>query len=133
MLVVKTYLKPSNGMGIGLYSAEFIKHGTIWWTRDLTFDKLISKEEFHSYPEHSQKFIEEYGFLEKTGDWHLCIDNARFTNHSINPNSENTWDASGALLSCYAIRDIQQDEEILCNYLETCITCIDGLSFDAKE
>lgn len=132
MLVVKTYLKPSVGMGIGLFAAEFIKQGTTWWIREITFDKLITKEEFDNYPEQSQKFIEEYGFLERTGNWHLCIDNARFTNHSANPNSENTWGINGELLSCYAISDIQEGEEILCNYETTCLTCVGGVSFEIK-
>jgi|APLak6261682215_1056145.scaffolds.fasta_scaffold02099_4 hypothetical protein len=133
MLVVETYLSESRGKGIGIFAKYDIPKDSIWWIRNENFDKVITPGELHSYDELAKQFIKEYGFLEATGNWHLCIDNARFSNHSDLPNTFNNWNESGELVSCIAIKDIKAGEEILCDYKEICITCKENLGFENKE
>jgi SET domain-containing protein len=133
MLIVETFLEDSPKKGVGLYSTHFIPKGNKWWVRNELFDKVTSKAEFEKLPLLAQEFIKTYGFLEPTGRWYLCIDNARFSNHSDSPNSENELNENGEIISCFAIRDINPNEEILCNYRETCQTCVDNLGFENIE
>lgn len=123
MLVVETYLSMVEGKGIGLFTESFIPRGAAYWVRDTTFDKLIPTEEFKGYTDMAKAFIRNYGFQEQSGMWYLCIDNARFVNHDANPNTFNHFTENGELLKCTAIKDIHADEEILCDYHKTCITC----------
>jgi SET domain-containing protein len=133
MLIVETYLAESSGKGIGLFAKNIIPKGTIWWIRNENFDKLINQEKLNSYDDLAIAFITNYGFLEPTQNWYLCIDNARFSNHSDVPNSINNLNTSGEIISCSAIKDIPADEEILCNYRETCLTCLNNLGFENEE
>jgi hypothetical protein len=133
MLIVETYLSESKGKGVGIFTKNLIPKDTVWWIRDLHFDKLITPEEFNLHTALAKQFIKDYGFLEATGNWHLCIDNARFSNHSDKPNTLNNWNEKGELISCIALKDIDADEEILCDYKEICVTCKESLGFENKE
>jgi len=57
----------------------------------------------------------------------MCVDNARFINHSDTPNTGNDG------YDCPVLRDIQKDEELTCDYREICETCVNGLGFENKE
>ncbi|HXA03069.1 MAG TPA: SET domain-containing protein [Cytophagaceae bacterium] len=133
MLIVETYLSQTESKGAGLFSKDLLPKGTTWWIRSQEFDKIALPVEFSSYTELAQSFIKEYGFLESTGNWYLCIDNARFCNHSDKPNSINEFNENGELISCITIKDVFPGEEILCDYRKTCITCKDNLGFENKE
>jgi SET domain-containing protein len=126
MLTVKTILKETEGKGIGLFAAENLPAGTIWWKDDRTFNRIVSEEELNAYPKIAQDFVTTYGFmLMGTKNWYVCMDNARFTNHSISPNSAQTDDGD-----YFATREIQIGEEITCDYREF---CGNGLTFDNNE
>ncbi len=133
MLTVETFLADSKEKGIGLFSKKRIAKGETWWIRNEAFDKVTEQAIVESYPDLAKVFIKNYGFLEPTGKWYLCIDNARFSNHSNNPNSKNIVNNSGEIISCIALRDIVEGEEILCDYKETCVTCATSLGFENKE
>jgi uncharacterized protein len=133
MLTVETYLAESKGKGVGLFAKKPIPKGEAWWIRNEAFDKVTDQAIVESYPPLAKTFIKNYGFLEPTGRWYLCIDNARFSNHSDLPNSMNILNDKGEILSCIAFRDILEGEEILCDYRDTCITCANNLGFDNKE
>lgn len=133
MLIVETYLAESYGKGIGLFSKKFIPQGSVYWVRNEKFDKISTKKEIDDYDSLQQGFIKTYGFLEATGNWYLCVDNARFSNHSDNPNTANNINKIGELISCIVIKDIHPGEEILCNYRDICQACIIDLGFENNE
>ena len=129
MLIIDTYLDEVPGKGIGLFCKNGLKKGESYWVRDAIFDKLIIESEFLKYSPHAQFFIKEYGFQESSGNWYLCIDNARFVNHDASPNTFNHFNQEGELMQCTAVRDISPREEILCDYRKTCVTCIMDIGF----
>jgi uncharacterized protein len=130
MLFVETYIAPVEGKGIGLFARTKIGKGTIYWFRNENFDRLFTPEALATFPANVATYIQKHGFLEVTGNWYLCGDNARFTNHSKTPNFINHFDASGLVDYCFTDRDILAGEEILCNYFDTCQSCANGLPFD---
>lgn len=133
MLIVDTYLKPSEGKGIGLFAKTDISKGMTWWIRNELFDKVITLAEIDTMNVLAASFIKTYGFLEPAGNWYLCIDNARFSNHSDSANTYNHITKNGKLVYCTATIDIKAGEEILCNYRELCLTCVSGVGFDIHE
>src|SRR3989344_7740534 len=118
MLLVKTKIGLSKIHGIGLFADEFIPKGTVIWKYVPGFDLKFTKKEVDRLPEIAKDFIHFYDYESDTGNCVLCVDNARFTNHSKNPNMvdneaigvivENT-DGEGASI---AFRDINPGEEL---------------------
>lgn len=129
MLIIETYLGSSKGIGIGLFSKNDLTKGEIWWIRNEYFDKIFLAADIKRFGSISFQFIKTYGFLECTGNWYLCIDNAKFSNHSNDPNTSCIFTKSGELASCCTRRDIKAGEEILCNYQEFCIEAANRLGF----
>jgi SET domain-containing protein len=134
MLIVKTYLAPAGEKGIGLFAAEPIPKGAIWWKDDQTFNRIFSPEEVSNAPEIVRNFMFHYATLKSNGSWYLYVDNARFVNHSDTPN---TIQANGGSRDVegdwIALKDIAVGEEITSNYNQFCETCKDGLAFENKE
>ena len=120
MLLVKTYIKESSipGAGMGCFANEFIPKGTKIWELKSDLDRIITQNEFNSYTELEKEFVLIYSYI-YNGTYHLCIDNARFFNHSST--DFNTLDPTDELAT-YAKRDIQKDEEILSDYRNFGIT-----------
>lgn len=105
MLLVKTYLDKSSINGIGLFANQFIPKGTLIWDLDLNFDGIF-------YWPNDSEFLKKYCY--RDGDKYvLCVDDARFMNHSDTPNTSN-----GTNHETIANRDIEIGEEITCNYYE---------------
>ncbi len=116
MLLVKTRLAPSTIHGIGLFADEFIPKGTEVWKFVPGFDLALSVDEVESLPEMAKAWIEQYGYLDlNLRRWIVCIDDARFFNHSQDPNTE-----EGAPDDPFGVdvasRDIKAGEEITCDY-----------------
>ena len=118
MLTVPTYLDRSSLHGIGIFSSSFLTEGMLVWEYhsrvDLTFKpdqwidlgRGLSPCSFDNLRFHSYK---EKGCLV------LCLDNARFMNHSgskANVRQDNEKDRM------FASRDVEPGEELLCNYFE---------------
>lgn len=114
MLLIKTEIKESiiPGAGMGCFVTEFVSAGTKIWEFKHNLDRLISKKEFDSLPELEKKFVTTYAYLYKD-EFHLCIDNARFFNHSSD--NYNTLDPEDELAT-YAKTDLNPGDEILSNY-----------------
>ncbi len=127
MTIVKTFLKEVPNKGIGLFAGEDIPNGKLWWKDVPSFDKIITKEEYESYDSIQKEFVDTYNFIKNDGTMYMCVDNARFINHSDTPNTGNILD------DCMAIRDIKAGEELTCDYRTICLTCVDGLPFENKE
>lgn len=131
MLTVETYVDCTLTKGVGLFAKKFIAKGSKYWIRNEIFDSVFSPREFELLDTLAADYIKKYGFLETSGNWYLCNDNARFSNHSFNSNSKNHFDKNGIVQYCTASRDIEIGEEIMCNYTEICQTCIDGIDFES--
>ncbi len=111
MLVVKTYLDKSEVNGIGCFADEFIPKGATIWQLSRGFDVVLILNEFLMLPAIAQEHILHFAYYNKEdGGYVLCSDNAKFFNHSDNPNTE---DSTGVTT---ALRDIQKGEEILSDY-----------------
>lgn len=112
MLLVKTYLMSSNIHGIGLFSDQDIKKGEKIYQVD-GFTLRFDENEYQHYLKLNKDFVLKYFW--KSGNLYFCsLDNDRFMNHSDNPNTIKTEDAT------YAKIDIKKGEEITCNYNDFC-------------
>jgi hypothetical protein len=115
MLLIKTKLNQSKIEGIGLFADENIKKGTKLWQFEPNLDLLLSKQEVEKLSESSRKQFHKYSYLDKERNKYLlCGDDARFWNHSANPNCDETADND----STFAARDIEKGEELTINYSE---------------
>lgn len=115
MLLVKTMLQPSPIHGIGLFAAERIAAGTPVWRFVKDFDRVLPPVMRLRFPQYV--FLLHYAQrCPLTQQYVLCVDDARFMNHSDDPNvlvRAPLWDAK---LTHDAIRDIAEGEEITCDY-----------------
>jgi SET domain-containing protein len=110
MLKVKTRLQQTKNRGIGLFADQFIPIGTIIWQYDSRIDFYIPITNDFNYSQIEKDFFEKY-CPHQNGNYLVCVDNARFMNHSDSPN---TIDIKGD--KTIARFDIQKGEEIVCNY-----------------
>jgi len=122
MLRVKTYLALSTipDIGIGLFADETISKGAVVWEFVDGLDQVLTWQDIHSMDKSDKEFVEKYGYLRKqpgTKDVYvLCLDNARFMNHSESPNVIDNPDVYGIDGKTVAGKTIQKGEEILCDY-----------------
>ena len=113
MLTVKTKIQQSKIHGTGLFADEFIPKGTLVWEFNPKFDLVWNNEEFNLLPEKAKNCIIFYGhFNWEEGGYILCSDDARFFNHSQNPNCKSEVNKT------YSISDINIGDEITDNYME---------------
>ncbi len=129
MLLVETFINCTAGKGVGLFAKKPIAKGTVYWIRNESFDRVFTLEHKNSLEPIAAEYLEKYGFMEANGNWYLCNDNARFSNHSNKPNSYNHFDDHGIVKYCTTSKDILEGEEILCDYTEVCQTCKEGVNF----
>ena len=115
MMLVATSVRASAIEGVGVFAVDFIAAGTPIWALDERFDKVFTEEEVASFPKNVQEYFARYGYphMERDGFVVLELDNGRFMNHSLNPNTDFTRADIG-----YAIADIHPGEELICNYFE---------------
>ena len=119
MLLVKTKIGPSKINGTGLFANQYIPKGTPTWKFQPGFDLKIEKSELVSLSEPAKDQFLKYAYLNpKTSKYILCFDDARFFNHSDNPNCIDTESPDDTEGIDVAVRDIQEGEELTCNYKE---------------
>jgi len=108
MLVVDTYIGPSEINGIGLFAKKNISKGKIVWRFNPFLD--LRYTEVENYSRLIRDYLKKHAYLDEDGDWYLCGDNARFMNHSKTPNliTKNGKD--------YAVRNIKKGEELTIDY-----------------
>jgi len=115
MILVPTYVGPSEIEGVGVFAAAPIPKGTQIWLLDESFDRVLTEDDVARLGAAQQAFVDRYGYPHSR-DPRLTIveiDNGRFMNHRERPNTDFTDPAAGC-----AIRDIAEGEEITCNYEE---------------
>lgn len=113
MLLVKTKLQQSPISGIGLFADEIIKKGTIVWKYNPVIDILLNKIQIDELPVVVQKQVNNYAYFDNVFNGYvLCGDDARFFNHSDNPNCDDTPPSEVTIAVC----DIMPGEELTCNY-----------------
>lgn len=118
MLRVPNHLGPSPIHGIGVFAAERIPAGAEVWRFSPGFDLDLDPSIVESLPQHLRDWFAHFGYV----DFHLdrlivCLDNARFINHSRIPNlcSDYSADRYG---TDFAARDIEAGEELTADYAE---------------
>ncbi len=109
MLVVKTSLKEIKGKGIGLIAEQKIKNGQVVWKFNPIIDIKIKEKDI---PKEAKEFFKTYAVNRGNGIIFFNTDNARFINHSKNPNTKSLGEEKENI----AIKDIKQGEEITINY-----------------
>jgi len=115
MLLVTTFLDRSSIHGIGLFADTFIRSGTVIWRFDSYVDRRLTAAEIEQLAAPCRQQILRYTYREKmSGLYVLCGDDARFFNHSQDPNCTDLDDDSGGVT--VAIRNISAGEELTCDY-----------------
>ena len=122
MFLIRTSIGPSTIHGNGVFACEPITAGQTIWRFHPPFDQVFSEDDLEGLPTAAQEFIDAYAYrsLQLGGKLVLSGDNAKFLNHSGNPNTEEHPFAS------IARRDIAVGEEITCDYDAF---CLDGADF----
>jgi SET domain-containing protein len=116
MMLVKSILRASSIHGLGVFADQFIARGTEVWKFIPEFDLEKTEDEIRSLPDHIQKWISRYGYLDKYLNLYiLCFDDARYINHSDQSNIAPDYARCRYGIDI-ALRDIESGEEITTNY-----------------
>lgn len=110
MLLIDTKVVPSKIHGVGLAAVGFIPKGTVIWMHDDSIDRVYSRQSVNAFSIRARETVYLYGWRE--GRYYIFPgDNARFTNHSSDPNC-----GPGTDETSIALRDIQPGEELTEDY-----------------
>jgi SET domain-containing protein len=120
MLLVKTKVAPSPVHGLGLFADQFIPQGTRIWEYDERVDSRFDEQRLIGLSDEEQEALLAHTYVNpRTGLYVYCGDNARYLNHSDNPNTDDVGFDEGLVNGegvTIAARDIQPGEEIFSNY-----------------
>lgn len=114
MLLVKTKIKESPIAGIGLFADQLIPKGTLVWKFQKGFDIELSKTQFDELSKPAQEQVLNYCYFNSATEMYvICADDARFFNHSDDPNVSSGPNDDHLDL---ALKDIEIGEELTQNY-----------------
>lgn len=115
MLLISTYVAPSSIEGLGVFCDEYVPCGSLIWSLNPKFDIFVNETEVGALPPHMQVFLARYSYphLDMPGYRVIDMDNGKFMNHSLNPNTDFRVFDKG-----YALTDMAPGDEITCNYHE---------------
>lgn len=117
MLLVKTKVAPSTIEGLGLFADQFIPKGTHIWRYEPTFDHAFSQDYIDNLDELGRDFMRRYAYKSPyLNKYVLCGDDARFYNHSDEPNTGEVAVDGEVETRAIALRDIQLGEELTIDY-----------------
>jgi SET domain-containing protein len=126
MLLVKTKLDVSPIHGIGLFADQFIPKGTVIWEFNELIDLVLMKDQIEQLAENARQQIEKYSYRDiRSRQYILCGDDARFFNHSDNPNCYDDYRDETESIT-FTRRDIAPGEELTCNYALFDLDLIEG-------
>jgi uncharacterized protein len=121
MLLVPTRLGASPIEGIGLFAMapRPIAKGTVTWRFMAGFDQLFTRAQIDSLPEPARGELLRYVYLHEGSQRYVfCLDNARFMNHTAEPNTRGVNPPDQPYGYDVATRDIAAGEELTCDYRE---------------
>lgn len=117
MLLIPTFLAPSAIHGIGLFAAAPIPAGTPVWRLDAGIDLDVDEAALARTSTVAQLQVQRYAYADPVRRVRvLCADDARFFNHSDEPNCRDAPESDG--LVTIAVRDIADGEELTWDYRE---------------
>lgn len=117
MMLVRAEKRQSEIHGVGLFAAEFIAEGTPTWRFTPGIDQAIHPDVVVRVPDASRVVFLMYAYLDiRTGLYVLCADDARFMNHSEEPNIQGDYELDEVFGVDVAARDIEAGEELVCDY-----------------
>ena len=118
-----TETRPSPLHGLGLFAKRDIPERTIWWKAKRSNVMLLNRSQFFTFQashinetmNNLMNLAQIYGYYSgRLDSIIICLDNARFVNHSFDPNSGAP--PSGNPLSSMTLRKIEEGEEITEDY-----------------
>lgn len=116
MLLVATRIGPSSIHGLGLFTVAALPKGTLIWRFTPGFDLVLDPALLQALPAAQRDNLLHYGYIDaRLQRYILCCDDARFINHSPDPNlcSDYRRDPFG---EDTATRDIAAGEELTVDY-----------------
>lgn len=120
MLLVKTRVGPSTVHGLGLFADQFIPKGTRMWEFDERVDRRFDETYLAGLAEAEREALLMHCYVNpRSGLYVFCGDDARYWNHSDQPNSEDVGFDEGIVNGegvSIAARDIHAGEELLSDY-----------------
>ncbi len=111
MLRVPTYVASSPIAGMGLFAATDLPAHSVIWEYTEGIDWKITPSELMLFPEPFQSRLRHYLYQEDSGVYVLCGDNAKYMNHSEQPNCDDTGGEHTV-----TTRAIRAGEELTCDY-----------------
>jgi SET domain-containing protein len=117
VLLVRTRVDRSAIHGLGLFAAEHVPRGTRVWCFTPGFDLELDPAVLDEQPALLRERLEHYGYVDpQLSRYILCCDDARFINHSSNPNltTDRSLGRHGVDVAC---RDIAPGDELTIDYL----------------
>lgn len=102
----------NRSIGQGVIATKKIPKGTVVWVRD-SLDIVVRGDQRALLVDELLPLLDRLGYQDHEGNWTLCWDNAKYVNHSCNPVMRGI--GPDAMI---AIRDIQEGEELTCDYAE---------------
>lgn len=115
MLKVDARVGVSRIHGLGLIAHQRIPVGTVVWEFQPGFDLEFTEDDLNQLSEAARRQVLHYctgDFCPTRRVWTLSGDDARFTNHSDDPNTQNSDGGQCTV----AVREIRVGEEITWNY-----------------
>jgi len=117
MYTVKTKIGPSEIHDIGVFADQFIKEGTIVWIPTPGLDLELTEEQVNQLPELAKEYVLKYAYKSfKCGNYILCFDNTKHTNHSYNPTIADVRTNELGEDCDIALKDINIGEELTLDY-----------------
>ena len=127
MLRIPTYVAPSRIAGVGLFSASDLDPGVIIWEYSEGVDWRLTPDELSAIPASFRSWLTHYLYLDESGLYVLCGDNAKYMNHDDDPNCDDSGER-------YTVtrRAVRAGEELTCDYtLFDQAAKANGVAFDA--
>jgi uncharacterized protein len=117
MLLIEHFVGPSKIHGLGVFSRQQVRKGTLIWEFNPLIDLKISRGDLLGLPDHTQNWIVGRVEYYPSGDFFvLGADGDQFMNHSDEPNPH-----SDGLLG-FSTQEILEGEEITCRYRQKTIS-----------
>ena len=113
MMLIPTDLKTSSIHGLGIFTVVPLAKGEHIWRLNPDFERLLPEDEVKKWPQFQQDFVYKYTYPHPADQKLLIleVDNGRFMNHSLSPNTD-----FSSIYDGYAIVDIPAGTELTCNY-----------------